>query len=195
MPTRRTISCAFLVALAAVSFLSADATVILSSAGNCSSNEFWYEPVRKCAPYGTPVNQAAPPSGKACPSSGNWYWSKGFLKRQLVCPAAAQRLLLLRSLVRNARQDGTGAVNWLPVLPPILSHCSLLRLAQVVLRGRHLPLLADHLLQIHLPDLHHPALHLIDLHHPHQQVITRAGTVTSPVPSVCVQLDLTHVPS
>ncbi|THH17010.1 hypothetical protein EW146_g3729 [Bondarzewia mesenterica] len=47
----------------------------LAVATNCGSGEFWYENKSCCVKQGTPQNTGTPPSGKACPSSGNWYWS------------------------------------------------------------------------------------------------------------------------
>ncbi|KAH7930982.1 hypothetical protein BV22DRAFT_1101368 [Leucogyrophana mollusca] len=70
-------------------FPSAETSAITSDAGNCSANEFWYETISSCVPYGSPstlseppggvASPPSPPKGSQCPPSG-WYWSN-----QLAC--------------------------------------------------------------------------------------------------------------
>ncbi|KAF8560365.1 hypothetical protein OG21DRAFT_59878 [Imleria badia] len=75
MSNTQTLLCTILVIWAALSFPFVNGSFIMSNAGNCSSNEFWYEPIRNCVPFGKPSFGSVPPDGIACPLEGSWYWS------------------------------------------------------------------------------------------------------------------------
>jgi len=76
MSKTRTLSCCTLPLIwAALSFPFINGSFITSNAGNCSSNEFWYEPIRDCVPLGKRSFESVPPYGMACPLNENWYWS------------------------------------------------------------------------------------------------------------------------
>jgi len=59
----------------ALLFPFVNGSLITSNAGNCSSNEFWYAPIRDCVPLGKRSFESVSPHGVACPSNENWYWS------------------------------------------------------------------------------------------------------------------------
>lgn len=100
--------CTLPVIWAVLSFPFVNGSLITSNAGNCSSYEFWYKPMRDCVPLHKRSSDGTPPYdilfldggeqktdghrssyGIACPLEGHWYWSNGTRVTRV-----AKRLLL-----------------------------------------------------------------------------------------------------
>ncbi|KAN0100628.1 hypothetical protein V8E55_000612 [Tylopilus felleus] len=81
--------CTLPVIWAVLSFPFVNGSFITSNAGNCSSYEFWYKPMRDCVPLHKRSFDGTPPYGIACPLEGHWYWSNELSACLPASPVAA----------------------------------------------------------------------------------------------------------